>query len=143
MAQKVEDSLNFVWRIDYPRGIAQRISEYLTLILVGPVVMVTAMALIAKVKSNALIREVSDFEPVGETLLLMNQFTPYALVVLGFTLVYWFLPNTRVRFRAALAGGVGGRRALGNIGRPVHDIRHDVGAHDVDLCNVCHRYPRA
>lgn len=108
MAQKVEDSLNFVWRIDYPRGIAQRISEYLTLILVGPVVMVTAMTLIAKVKSNALIREVSDFEPVGETLLLMNQFTPYALVVLGFTLVYWFLPNTRVRFQAALAGGVAG-----------------------------------
>ena len=54
MAQKVEDSMNFVWRIDRPRGVAQRISEYLTLILVGPVVMVTAMALIAKFKSNAI-----------------------------------------------------------------------------------------
>ena len=108
LAQKVEDSLNFVWRIDYPRGIAQRISEYLTLILVGPVVMVTAMALIAKFKSNALFREVSDFQPVSETLLLLNQAAPYALVVLGFTMVYWFLPNTRVRFRAALAGGLTG-----------------------------------
>ncbi len=108
MAQKVEDSLNFVWRVDRPRGVAQRISEYLTLILVGPVVMVTAMALIAKFRSNALVRQVTDFEAIGESLLLIEQVAPYALVVLGFTLVYWFLPNTRVRFWSALAGGFTG-----------------------------------
>lgn len=108
MAQKVEDSLNYAWRVDRPRGLAQRISEYLTLILVGPVVMVTAMTLIAKLKSNALMQQVSGFEPVGETILLVEQLAPYALVMLGFTMVYWFLPNTRVRFRAALIGGIVG-----------------------------------
>jgi len=108
MAQKVEDSFNYVWRVDRPRGLAQRISEYLTLILVGPVVMVTAMTLIAKFRANALMQQVSDFEPVGETILLVEQLAPYALVMLGFTMVYWFLPNTRVRFRSALIGGIVG-----------------------------------
>ncbi len=108
MAQKVEDSFNYVWRVDRPRSLAQRVSEYLTLILVGPIVMVTAMALIAKLKSNSLMQQVSDFEPVGETLWLFEQLAPFALIVLGFTLAYWFLPNTRVRFRPALLGGMVG-----------------------------------
>lgn len=108
MAQKVEDSFNYAWRVDRPRGLAQRISEYLTLLLVGPVVMVTAMALIAKFRSNALVQQVSGYEPVSETLLLIEQLAPYGLLILGFTLVYWFLPNTRVRFRSALVGGITG-----------------------------------
>ena len=108
MAEKIEDSFNYVWRVDRSRSLAKRISEYLTLILVGPVVMVGAMALIAKLKANALVQEVSDFQPVGETLLIMGQLAPYAIVILGFTLAYWFLPNTRVRFPAALLGGVVG-----------------------------------
>ncbi len=108
MAQKVEDSFNYVWRVDRPRGLAQRISEYLTLILVGPVVMVTAMALIAKVRSNALVQQVTDYEGIGESLHLLEQVAPYGILILGFTVVYWFLPNTRVKFQAALAGGFAG-----------------------------------
>jgi len=108
MAQKVENSFNYVWRVDQARGIAQRISEYLTLILVGPVVMVAAMTLIAKFRANALVQQAAEFQPVGQTLLLIEQLAPYGLVVLGFTLVYWFVPNTRVRFSSALAGGFAG-----------------------------------
>ena len=73
MAQKVEDSFNFVWRVDRPRGIAQRMTEYLSLILIGPVVMVTAIALLASVRSNQIVQELTDIAPVGETLLLVGQ----------------------------------------------------------------------
>jgi membrane protein len=108
MAQKVEDSFNYVWRVDRPRGLAQRLSEYLSLILIVPIVMVTALALIAAVKSNTLVQEIAGIEPIGETLLLVGKLAPYVLVVLGFTMIYWFLPNTRVRFFAALIGGLAG-----------------------------------
>ena len=108
MAQKVEDSFNFVWRVDRPRGLAQRLSEYLSLILIGPVVMVTALALIAGIKSNALVQEIAGIEPLGETLLMVGNLAPYVLVVLAFTMIYWFLPNTQVRFYAALLGGLVG-----------------------------------
>ena len=106
MAQKVEDSFNFVWRVDRPRGLAQRLSEYLSLIVIGPVVMVTALALIAGIKSNELVQDIAGIEPIGETLLMFGKLAPYVLVILAFTLIYWFLPNTRVRFYAALLGGL-------------------------------------
>jgi membrane protein len=108
MAQKVEDSFNYVWRVERNRSLAQRLSEYLSVILVGPVVMVTALTLIASVRSTALVRQLSDIEPIGSTFLLVGQLAPYALVALGFTFVYWFLPNTRVRLSAALVGGISG-----------------------------------
>ncbi|MGI9342643.1 MAG: YihY/virulence factor BrkB family protein [Gammaproteobacteria bacterium] len=108
MAQKVEDSFNFVWRVNQSRSIAQRLTEYLSLILIIPVVMVTAIAMLASVKSNTLVQELSEFSGVGETIVLTSKLAPYALIVLGFTLAYWFLPNTRVRFVPALLGGLAG-----------------------------------
>lgn len=108
MAQKVEDSFNFVWRVEHSRSLAQRLTEYLSLILIVPVVMVTAIAMLASVKSNALVQEISEFSGVGETIVLTGKVAPYALIVLGFTLAYWFLPNTRVRFVPALLGGLAG-----------------------------------
>src|SRR3982075_3107506 len=38
--KKVEDSLNFLWRFEQPRSFARRIAEYLTLLVVGPVLLV-------------------------------------------------------------------------------------------------------
>jgi len=108
MAQKVEDSFNYVWRVDRPRGVAQRLSEYLSLIIVGPIVMVTAITLIAQVKSNQLVQDVSGLQGISQTLLLVDQLAPYAILILGFTMVYWFLPNTKVRFLPALLGGAAG-----------------------------------
>ena len=108
MAQKVEDSFNFVWRVDQARSIAQRITEYLSLILIVPVVMVTALAMLASARSNKVVQELEALPGVGETVLLVGQFAPYTMIILGFTLAYWFLPNTRVRFLPALAGGLAG-----------------------------------
>jgi membrane protein len=108
MAQKVEESFNYIWRVEHSRGIAQRMAEYLSVILVGPVVMATAFTLIASVKSNALVQEASAIQPIGATLLLFGKLAPYMLVSLGFTFVYWFLPNTRVKLTSALVGGLTG-----------------------------------
>jgi len=108
MAQKVEDSFNYVWRVERSRSMARRLTDYLSVVVVGPVVMVTALALIASVKSNAIVQEVADIEPVGSTLLVIGRLAPQMLLVLGFTFIYWFLPNTRVRFSAALVGGLTG-----------------------------------
>ncbi len=108
MAQKVEDSFNFVWRVDRPRGLAQRLTEYLSLILIVTIVMVTAAALIRAVESNALVQQIAGIQPFGATLLLAGKLAPYLLVVLGFTLLYWFLPNTRVKLYAAFMGGLTG-----------------------------------
>jgi len=108
MAQKVENSLNFVWRVERSRNIAQRLTQYLSIIMLGPVVMVTAMSLIAAAESNSMVRGLTDIRAIGDSVTLARQLLPYLLVVAGFTFVYWFLPNTRVRLGPAAVGGLTG-----------------------------------
>jgi membrane protein len=107
MAEQVEGSFNQIWRVERPRSLGRRVSEYLSVILVGPVVMVTAMTLIATLRSTALIQELSGSSAGGLNGPL-GELAPYGLVCIGFSFVYWFVPNTAVRGSAALTGGLVG-----------------------------------
>lgn len=106
MIKKVEDSLNYIWRVDSARGFVARFGEYLSIVLVGPLLMVTALGLIATASSNTLVDRILEVEPFGATAVMIGQLMPYILVSLVFALAYWFIPNTRVRFPSALVGGL-------------------------------------
>ena len=108
MIKKVEDSLNHIWRVDNSRNFLQRFGEYLSIVLVGPLLMVTAIGLIATASSNVLVEKLLAIQPFGATAVLLSELMPYFLVSLGFSLAYWFIPNTRVKFSAALVGGLTG-----------------------------------
>lgn len=105
MAQKVEDSFNFVWQVDRPRSLARRFSEYLSVMLVGPVLMASAFSIIAAINSTTVVQQLQGIEPLGSAMLLAGKLSPYLLTIIGFTFLYAFVPNTRVKFNAALAAG--------------------------------------
>ena len=108
MAEQVESSLNFVWRVNRTRSLARRVTDYLAVLLLGPIAMALAMTLIASVESTALMRELATYRSVGGALWAWRHIGPWLLVVLAFSFVNWFIPNTRVDPRAALAGGLVG-----------------------------------
>jgi membrane protein len=51
-------------------------------------------------------RTIAQYEPFGTILLGLGSLTPYFLVAGVFTFMYAFVPNTKVRLRAALIGGI-------------------------------------
>ncbi len=106
MVQKIESSFNYVWRIEISRRLGQRFGEYLSVIIVGPVLVFSAMAVTGSVMNSKILAAIGLFEPFGALIYLFGQLLPYLLIIGAFTFFYAFIPNTRVRFRAALAGGV-------------------------------------
>ncbi|HEY6645277.1 YhjD/YihY/BrkB family envelope integrity protein [Povalibacter sp.] len=105
MVQKVEESFNFVWRVDQPRSFGRRFSEYLSVMVIGPAVLVGAIGLLASVNSSSVMQTISHYQPFGWLLALLGTLSPYLLVVGVFTFLYAFIPNTRVRVVPALIGG--------------------------------------
>jgi membrane protein len=103
---KIEESINYIWRADGTRNLLQRFGEYLSIILIGLPLMLTATALIAAVGSNALVDRMLSIEFLGATAVLIGKLTPYLIISLFFAMLYWFMPNTRVKFRYALVGGL-------------------------------------
>ena len=108
LTQKVESSFNFVWQVDQLRGLAQRFSSYLSVILIGPVLVFTALGVTATMMNYSLVQQLMTVEPFGDLILLTTKLVPYLLVIAAFVFIYMFIPNTRVQFMPALVGGVVG-----------------------------------
>ncbi|MEM8982522.1 MAG: YihY/virulence factor BrkB family protein [Pseudomonadota bacterium] len=106
MVQKVEESFNFVWQVGHVRSLARRITEYVSVLLIGPLAMGIALTLIASISSHTIVVELSNIEPLGSAMVAVGKTLPYVLVISVFTFLYKFLPNAQVSFVAALTGGV-------------------------------------
>jgi membrane protein len=109
VVQKVEDSFNHIWHVERPRSFARRVTEYLSVLIVGPIAMVVALGLIASLATHALVAWLEAHPPLGTLLSSGGRLGPLAIVTVGFTFLYSFVPNTTVRLRAAaLAGAAAG-----------------------------------
>lgn len=106
LIQKVEGSFNFIWRIEQPRGLSQRFGQYLSVLMVGPVLVFSAIGATAAVMKSSFVADLVAIEPFGFVTFVITRLVPYALIVGAFTFLYAFVPNTKVRTRAALIGGV-------------------------------------
>lgn len=116
LVQKIEESFNYVWHVAKRQNFARRLIEYLIVLLVGPVVIVVAIGMIASLKSNTIVQFLLGFEFLGPIVVATSKLTPYLLVTGVFTFLYMYMPNTRVRFRSALVGGVAAGSAWASVG---------------------------
>ena len=106
--QKVEESLNYVWYVSKSRSFARRFTEYLIVLLIGPLAMVTAIGMITSIQSNTVVQYLLNNDALGPIFVVGGKFVPYLLISAVFTFLYVFMPNTKVNFKSALVGGVVG-----------------------------------
>lgn len=108
LVQKLEEAFNHIWHVTQPRRLGERFSRYLSVLLVGPILVFAALGITATFTNLDVVKTVLAIEPFGRAAYAVGRLMPYALVIAAFTFIYSFIPNTRVRLDAALAGGVVG-----------------------------------
>lgn len=106
MIQKVESAFNFIWKIPRQRPLTQRISEYLVVLLLGPLAITLVIGTTASLSSNRLVENLLTTELVSQSMYLVGLLLPYVVIVSIFTFVFMFIPNTRVRLLPAFIGGL-------------------------------------
>ena len=102
----IEQAFNRIWRVKAPRKLARRFSDYLSVILVGPVLVVAAITITATLQSNSFVQKMMSLEPFGTVILTLLKFVPYFTLWGAFTFLYVFIPNTRVKLTSAVIGGL-------------------------------------
>jgi len=105
LLHKIEKSFNYIWHIDKARPLGQRFSEYLSVILVGPLLIFSALGMTASLMSSSVVGAISSVPLLGLVVASIGKLIPYALVIVAFTFVYIFMPNTKVKIGPALIGG--------------------------------------
>lgn len=106
LVQKIELAFNTIWRVESSRSLAQRFSNYLSVILIGPVLVVSALGVTATVMSSAAMQAIAGVEPFGMLITEISRLVPYLLIIAAFAFIYVFVPNTRVKILPALFGAV-------------------------------------
>jgi len=108
MVQKVEESFNYVWYVTKARSFARRFTEYMLVLLVGPVLIVVALGMITTLQNESIVQALIENDVLGPLFVVSSKLTPFLLVSAAFTFLYVYMPNTHVRLRAALTGGLAG-----------------------------------
>ena len=103
---KIEEGLNYIWKAHSPRSMARRFSDYMSVLLIGPILIFSAIGLTAAIKSNTVVKGVLSFGMLGTVLVWLGHLIPYITTCVAFTFVYVLMPSTRVKLTSALAGGV-------------------------------------
>jgi len=104
--KKVEDGFNFLWRVEHARSFARRVTEYVALLIVGPIVVVSFLGLSHNALESASVG-IGRYMPFFERLVAIGKsVSPYFMVAAIFTAVYMFVPNTKVKWKPALIGGL-------------------------------------
>ncbi len=106
VVHKVENAFNSIWRINKSRSLVRRFSNYISVMLIGPVLLFSAVGLTATFMSHTIVQRIISFEPFGTLLRIAGTIAPYIIVCTAFTFFYIFIPNTKVQFKSALTGGI-------------------------------------
>jgi membrane protein len=100
--EKVEDSFNFLWRVEQPRSWGRRIAEYLSLMIAGPILLVGFLGL----SHTPAMQAVSEMPVLQWITQQLVRLAPYLVVTTIFMIMYMFVPNTRVHWKPALIGAI-------------------------------------
>jgi membrane protein len=106
MIQKVESAFNYTWHVSNLRSLSQRFSNYLSVLIIGPVLVFSAMGLTATIMSSTVVQELGSWPVIGTLIEVGGRLVPYLLIIIAFTFIYIFMPNVKVRFKSALVGAV-------------------------------------
>ncbi len=104
LVSTVEEALNQIWRTQPSRTWTRRYGEYMGLLLVGPVVIFAAFAVIASAQSYWLVQRLVDTTVFGLRFALLTRFLPFLFLWAAFAFVYKFMPSTHVPLSSSLIG---------------------------------------
>jgi membrane protein len=102
----VEKAFNGIWGVAKARPLGRRFSDYLAVLVVGPVLGGSALSLTTSMQSQWALRLLLDVPLFASLYHFGLSQLPTLVLALVFAFLYWFLPNTRVRPVSALIGGV-------------------------------------
>ncbi|HEV2110736.1 MAG TPA: YihY/virulence factor BrkB family protein, partial [Gammaproteobacteria bacterium] len=94
LVRKVESAFNHVWRVREPRTFVEGFGHYLSVIMIGPLLLVGALGLTATVSNHTAVEHIIDWAPAGVLLVALAKLLPYVMVISAFTFIYMFVPHT-------------------------------------------------
>ncbi len=106
LMHKIQKSLDFTWELDASPSIGKRMADYISLLMVGPLLVFALISAASAVGELSLIQRLLEYRLAAGAVESLIEWLPFFILTTGLAFIYWFLPNTRVHWYSALAGGL-------------------------------------
>ncbi len=108
MFNHIEQAFNTIWQVARPRTWFRKLSDYLAMVLIIPIVIVAASAsnLALQGSIQRMVTQIEFLHFLSPLFSLLLRLVPILLVSLIFAMVYIMMPNTKVRTGAGLLAGL-------------------------------------
>jgi len=99
----IEKSFNQIWGVKRSRTLFRKVTDYISMLVISPILLLAGMSAATALQSSPAARSVLANALLGR---LVQFALVYVTTWIAFTALYLFMPNTRVKFLAALIGGI-------------------------------------
>jgi len=106
MLSNVERTFNELWGVSKQRTIPRKLSNYTSVLFLGPFLMVLSTAMIASFSSNTVVAALMEYGVFEQFFVLFSKILPHAVLWVAFTVMYMLMPNTRVKIIPAMVAGI-------------------------------------
>ncbi len=108
LLSNIEDAFNDIWGIDGGRSIGKKLVDYIALTLIGPFLVIVSgtVRVMAEGYAKTLLDKIPLLDTIGIAIIFPLKLLPFVVMWVLFTFIYRFMPNTDVKFRSALVGGI-------------------------------------
>jgi membrane protein len=105
---RIEESLNDVWEVRRPRTLIRKFSDYISMMILGPILLVISSSATVLVASQVkfLAHKVGVLVLLGPVISFFLNLLPYVSMWTLLCILYLILPNTKIPIRAGILGGV-------------------------------------
>lgn len=106
MIGQIESSFNQIWQVDKPRTIIRKFTDYLALLILGPLFLAITLGLSTTLSSHAITQKLLEIGLFAGAMKLFLLSLPWLSSIMILCLIYIIIPNTIVHMRSALFAGI-------------------------------------
>lgn len=104
LTSNIEHTFNRIWQVKKPRSMYRKITDYFSMFLLLPVLIVVTSGI--NIFMTTFLREMENYIMLAPFLKFLVGLIPYVLTWGMLTALYIFMPNTKVKLKPALIAGI-------------------------------------
>ena len=101
LLDSVEEIFNEIWEIKKGRTLLRKLTDYITVMIISPVLMILAGGIILSIENH-----IGNIHLLSVLNIILIKLFAYCLIMAVFTCLYLVMPNTKVNLKSAAIAGL-------------------------------------
>lgn len=108
LLNNIEKALNDIWHLKKGRSFARRVSNYLSLMLICPVLLIASSSLTVFITSQMTVitEKISVLGTISPLIFFLLKLSPFVVAWILFTFLFIVIPNTDVSIKSGISAGI-------------------------------------